>query len=251
MTFDPQYTRFPFFPLSYDKRRMAVPNEMMLDYIEGEIYIRSEDNTRDILVASSKSMTHLTDFNNPHRVTKQHIGLGLVDDVKQASYDDFEAHINATNPHNISKNTIGLGNVENYPIATLDDILNGRPDRYITPELMHRAIDKFGINIGRTFALIINTIPVVGVTVEVKVGDIWETGNSHFLPVNTYEIRISREGYSTYEDTIVLDNDIILNINLDAVTYDVIFDISPEDAKIEVLVDGAWVEVTEEVEEES
>lgn len=245
MTFDPQYTRFPFFPLSYDKRRNAVPNEMMIDYIEGEIYIRSDDGTKDILMASSKSITHLTDYNNPHRVTKSQVGLGLVDDVKQASHQDFTDHINAINPHNISKTTVGLGNVENYPVATIDDILNGRPDRYITPALLHRAVDTFGINIGRSFALIINTVPSTGVLVEVFVDGAWESGNSFLLPVGSYDIQISREGYSTYTDTVVLDNDRILDINLDAVRYQVSFDVTPEDADIEVLVDGVWTPVTD------
>lgn len=245
MTFDPKFTRFPFFPLAYDKRRMAVANEIMIDYLEYEMYIRNSDNTKNILIASSKAMGHLVDYNNPHNVTKNQIGLGMVDDVKQASFSDFKEHIDAINPHGISKDTIELGNVENYKLATVEDVLNGRPDRYVTPAILHHAIERYGINIGSKFALIINTTPSFNVKVEVFVDDKWLEGNSFLLPVNNYRVRASREGYSTYEELIVLDSDKVIDINLETIKYKVEFEVDQvgPTLKIEVLIDGEWVTV--------
>ena len=88
---------------------------------------------------------HISDYNNPHKVTKDQVGLGNVDNtadkdkplsdaVKEAikevkdsitsSGTDLSAHIkDYTNPHRVTKDQVGLGNVENTadldkPIST-------------------------------------------------------------------------------------------------------------------------------------
>ena len=78
---------------------------------------------------------HISDYNNPHKVTKDQVGLGNVDNtsdkdkplsdaVKEAikevkdsiisSGTDLSAHIkDYTNPHRVTKDQVGLGNVDN------------------------------------------------------------------------------------------------------------------------------------------
>ena len=75
---------------------------------------------------------HLRDFSNPHKVTKEQIGLGNVDNTAdldkpistatQKAIDDAKAtnntaldnHANRTdNPHKVTKDQVGLGNVDN------------------------------------------------------------------------------------------------------------------------------------------
>ncbi|OTQ89564.1 terminase [Bacillus subtilis subsp. subtilis] len=46
---------------------------------------------------------HKNDMNNPHNVTKEQLGLGNVDDVKQADYYEFRQH-NFNNERHVSKN---------------------------------------------------------------------------------------------------------------------------------------------------
>ena len=54
--------------------------------------------------------THVSDTNNPHGVTKAQVGLGNVDNVKQAPY----THVSdKANPHGVTKAQVGLGNVDN------------------------------------------------------------------------------------------------------------------------------------------
>ena len=65
---------------------------------------------------------HLIDQENPHKVTKEQVGLGLVDNIKQASSIDFENHVNAkNNPHAVTKSQVGLGNVDNIKQASKAD----------------------------------------------------------------------------------------------------------------------------------
>jgi hypothetical protein len=90
---------------------------------------------------------HITDYNNPHHVTKEQVGLGKVDNTSDlekpisiavqealnnikidatgyATKEELTNHINdKNNPHNVTKEQIGLGNVDNTsdmnkPIST-------------------------------------------------------------------------------------------------------------------------------------
>lgn len=90
---------------------------------------------------------HVSDFNNPHHVTKEQVGLGKVDNTSDlekpisiavqealnnikidatgyATKEELTNHINdRNNPHNVTKEQIGLGNVDNTsdmnkPIST-------------------------------------------------------------------------------------------------------------------------------------
>lgn len=65
---------------------------------------------------------HINNQNNPHSVTKQHVGLGNVTNVEQASKVDFQNHLNnRNNPHSVTKAQVGLGNVTNVEQASKVD----------------------------------------------------------------------------------------------------------------------------------
>ncbi len=64
--------------------------------------------------------SHIADKSNPHGVTKAQVGLGNVDNVKQAPY----THVtDKSNPHGVTKAQVGLGSVDdtsdmNKPVST-------------------------------------------------------------------------------------------------------------------------------------
>lgn len=63
--------------------------------------------------------SHLADTNNPHKVTAAQVGLGNVDNVKQASKTDFDSHVNnKNNPHTVTAVQIGLDKVINVKQAS-------------------------------------------------------------------------------------------------------------------------------------
>jgi len=90
--------------------------------------------------------SHVSDYGNPHNVTKAQVGLGNVDNFLTATQTEAEGgtrndrfmtpfrtaqaitsqagalldqHIaDNTNPHNVTKAHVGLGSVPNYPIAS-------------------------------------------------------------------------------------------------------------------------------------
>ena len=47
------------------------------------------------LSLSPETRAHLDDRNNPHKITKEQVGLGSVTDDKQATENDFKAHKSA------------------------------------------------------------------------------------------------------------------------------------------------------------
>ena len=92
-----------------------------------------QDKIDEIKESQTSGLTsHLTDFNNPHRVTKEQVGLGKVDNTsdlekpvstaQQKAISDAKAelntsltsHINSTNnPHQVTKAQVGLDQVDN------------------------------------------------------------------------------------------------------------------------------------------
>lgn len=65
---------------------------------------------------------HASLRNNPHGVTKAQVGLGSVDNVKQATKNEFDGHTsNKENPHLVTKGQVGLGNVDNVKQATKNE----------------------------------------------------------------------------------------------------------------------------------
>ena len=122
-----------------------------------------------IMEASDAGLpAHLSDYDNPHKVSKDQVGLSLVPNlamanpaeasagtsndlfmsplrVKQA-IDTFvggtiQAHIDdQTNPHGVNKSQVGLGDVLNYGIATPAEAADGTSNvKYMTPALVKAA----------------------------------------------------------------------------------------------------------------
>ncbi|MFP7170758.1 pyocin knob domain-containing protein [Terribacillus sp. 7520-G] len=74
--------------------------------------IREDDLNRweqGIDDAHNELDSHKKDQTNPHRVTKKQVGLGNVDDVQQASKEDFDSHKNnINNPHRVNSTQINV-----------------------------------------------------------------------------------------------------------------------------------------------
>ncbi|ARV76834.1 virion structural protein [Pseudomonas phage Phabio] len=124
-------------------------HDQSLDTLVGSKELKAAlDHIAAIMEATASGTTesHLVDYNNPHRVTKQQVMLGNVPNFSMATDEQaiaslrndlfmnprgtllsiqehalkpLNAHINATgNVHNMVPADIGLGNVPNYPAAT-------------------------------------------------------------------------------------------------------------------------------------
>ena len=74
----------------------------------------SDERTKSLLAE------HTDDQSNPHKVTAEQVGLGNVDNVKQAAKNDFDDHLNDTNVH-ISKSDRDKWNAAQLFKLTADD----------------------------------------------------------------------------------------------------------------------------------
>lgn len=94
------------------------------------------DNTRKINAHEAKK-------DNPHNVTKSQVGLGNVDNAKQATKTEFDIHTtDKTNPHGVTKYQVGLASVLNYGVATQVEAETGTSNaKYMTPLRTKQAIE--------------------------------------------------------------------------------------------------------------
>lgn len=186
--FEPKYTRFPFLVLPYSKSNMAVPKELMVDYENKMLYVKSEDGTQDIPLSNPELKHHLLDFNNPHKVTKEQIGLGNVIDIAQASKEEFDKHImDFNNPHKVTKEHVGLGNVINIMPASkeeFDDLKNKHDElALILEELKNRP------GYATLYELKIDTEPPEA-KVRVFYNNKWNDGKLHNVPEGEYSYEV-------------------------------------------------------------
>lgn len=119
----------------------------------------------EIAGVSEDLLAHISDFNNPHRVTKDQIGLGNVGNYGLASPEIAKLNLsNETlitpftakyavdfhtsdrdNPHGVTKQQVGLGNVDDYITATLPMAIAGTDDAsFVTPYKMRAAWVEWG-----------------------------------------------------------------------------------------------------------
>lgn len=113
---------------------------------------------------------HIDATNNPHNVTKDQVGLGLVDNFPSAAPAEAQAGISnvrfmtplrvkqaidalilpivaahmgdTANPHNTTKAQVGLGSVPNYAVATQAEAEGGSSNaRFMTPLRVREAIE--------------------------------------------------------------------------------------------------------------
>lgn len=172
--------------ISHDENFVTLKYESIVDentisgitYIEGDdTYVFPEmslalrtinkydfDAIRENIVADvTEVIEHIDDYDNPHQVSKDQIGLGDVDNTSdvdkpissatQTALDNINAaldsHVdNKSNPHEVTKSQVGLSNVDNTsdlskPISTatqaaLDDkadLVNGKVPSEQLPEI--------------------------------------------------------------------------------------------------------------------
>lgn len=124
---------------------------------------------------------HVTNYENPHRVSKAQVGLGQVQDYPIATQQQAESgDINTAymtpqrtkqaiaaqmtdvvsahsgrkdNPHEVTKAQVGLGSVQNYAIANTQEALDGSLNtRYMTPLLVKTVIGDFKTTVFDPFA---------------------------------------------------------------------------------------------------
>ncbi len=122
--------------------------------------------------ASDALLAHVADKSNPHGVSKDQIGLGLVQNYGMATLAQaaegtsqilnvspagvtkrietmvlptLNQHItNQSNPHAVNKGQIGLSNVDNYATATpAQALLATTADKFLTPALVYHILANY------------------------------------------------------------------------------------------------------------
>ena len=95
----------------------------------------------EFLQIKSKTEAHFLNKENPHSVTAEQVGLGNVDNVKQATRTEFYYHTgNKNNPHSVTAAQVGLGNVENVKQASRADYeahIKGTADRHTADGIIY------------------------------------------------------------------------------------------------------------------
>lgn len=147
---------------------------------------------------------HMDARNNPHQVTKAQVGLGNVDDVKQASLTAFNSHTgNQSNPHNVTTAQIGAvptsrsvetgtglsggGNLTSNRTLSLD--LNYCDTRYVR---------KTGGSMNGN--LVVSGFLDTATAVRSNIYRTFDSTFMHIQPRQDGEVRITRLGTtSTYE----------------------------------------------------
>lgn len=151
----------------------VIDHEWALDDLTGasEVVAKLQAITEAINAANeANGSSHVSDYTNPHGVTKAQVGLGSVENLPLANIAEarggisnehymtpqrvrnfsenyvpplVEAHTNrADNPHGVNKTQIGLGNVQNYGVAGVADAISGISSTlYMTPMTVKSAID--------------------------------------------------------------------------------------------------------------
>jgi hypothetical protein len=148
----------------------------LVDLVGASEVVESLEGIKDAILASGNAglADHLVDYNNPHRVTKDQVGLGnvpnyTVADVPTATAGTDNAsfmtplrtaqaigvqavtplntHVsNFLNPHQVSKDQVGLPLVQNYGIALQADAQAATSNTlYMTPLRVGQAITTLAL----------------------------------------------------------------------------------------------------------
>lgn len=153
-----------------------VENRGFIPKVIGGITIEPYSSPRSILNQINATIfesigNHLLDLDNPHSVTKEQIGLALLQNYSTATIAEMlvgtvtdryvtpagvwavglllrsviDAHsADTTNPHAVTKAQVGLGLVENYSMSSLYEAAQGvATNLYMTPEGVKEALTSF------------------------------------------------------------------------------------------------------------
>lgn len=158
--------RFPVIDHEWDLDDMVGMSEVVNAIGGIEQALRDSDD--------SNFASHLSDFDNPHKTTKDQVGLGNVqnyaiasvpqatDGTSNAVYmtplrtaqaitaqavNPLNSHMSdQSNPHNVTKAQLGLGLVPNYGVATEQDAIEGTsPQALMTPQRTTQAIQALAL----------------------------------------------------------------------------------------------------------
>ena len=125
-----------------------------VDYIDVQLTISL--NPLSVLETSGFSKKEYVDASIEPLATKE-----TVNNVQQTAKTDLNSHItNQQNPHKITKSQIGLGNVPNYAVATEDEAKQGDSDgSFMTPAktklVVSEGMSEVGIGITTKSVLLI------------------------------------------------------------------------------------------------
>lgn len=237
-----KYTRFPFLPLMYRMKHIAVEDEILISFSHKAVYLKKESS--DILLSGNNEgvvRSHISNINNPHKLDKEDILLSRVENINHVSNKDFNIHKNKRdNPHGILKDDIELDNLKNYPPATIEDIMNNDDESYVTTDLLYQLLDDIR---ERTYTVIFNTNPTDATVRVSKNPDLsvrtfnteeWFEGNTHELTKGEYIYEVSKIGYGTERGSIYVEDDMTVNIDLTIKKYVLTVNTYPEDAEIKI-----------------
>ena len=106
-----------------------------VDVVVSEVYRRLDDENPGLL-------DHVNRTDNPHQVTKEQVGLGNVDDVQQASKEDFDNHVNdavihVTPEDKTNWNSKATQQDIDDAISELDYVSNQNFTNHLSDEDMH------------------------------------------------------------------------------------------------------------------
>lgn len=152
----------------------------LIDMVGASEIVRAIDGIRDTITASNGGglNAHITNYANPHNVTKVQVGLGSVLNYAIATQAESEAGTSNVkymtplrtaqaiavlagnivsahasridNPHQTTKAQVGLGSVDNFATASSAEAQAGTAaNRFMTPSLVAEAINA---QVGQSFA---------------------------------------------------------------------------------------------------
>lgn len=90
------------------------------------------------------------------------------------------------------------------------------------------------------YTLLINVIPETAM-VEVKINNIWISGNEHVLKPGSYDYRVTAEGHIPKTGTVnIINQNETVNIDLGSTKYKLTMNTTPNNAMVEIEIDGEW-----------
>lgn len=156
-------------------------NEQIKTYINDTLTTEIDTEITNI---NNGLTDHKNDKNNPHDVTKSQVELGNVDNVKQATKEEFDLHTsNKGNPHEVKKAQLGLGSVEDgAQINIIEDVKVNNTSLNIVEKAVNIPIDSYINNLFKsvsysssdgkmTFTAYNNSITVIDLPLELIVSD--------------------------------------------------------------------------------
>lgn len=212
-----EYKRWIYILNDIEDYDLLDEGELFFDSENEILYLKSKSGY-DIELNDSRIHAHIKNFDNPHRVTKDDLGLNRIPNAPLLSLKEFGIHINNENPHGITKEQVGLDIIKNYKFASNEDIINRAGDKYMSPSQIKYIVDervsdqsddeKIRISISTNTGSYIMSIRKRG-------SAFWTEGNIQIIDVGVYEYKLTSPGYYNKTGILKLDKDEDLYFDLD------------------------------------